>query len=130
MGTITCENCQTEHDLNDFIRKVRENIKDIYNIDPSAPTTSTEIKCVTCNEPSLKPKTVLYGVLKLVGSTTVPTTVPQPACPIITENITSTWTATTTITKLSLPLPLSLPSHPPLHHHNHHHPRSIQNLLK
>lgn len=41
--------------------QVRSNIKDIYGLDPEAPTVSTPIRCAACGKPTLKPTTVLFG---------------------------------------------------------------------
>ena len=40
---------------------VKSNIKDLYGIDPTAPPTSTHILCQQCQQPLVKPNTVLYG---------------------------------------------------------------------
>lgn len=36
-------------------------LQDIYKVDPTAPETSTEIHCPSCNQPLVKPSTVLFG---------------------------------------------------------------------
>lgn len=63
-GTISrasCEGCGTEMDFELFCEEVSRNIKDIYKIDPDAPETSTPILCRSCDEPLVKPSTVLFG---------------------------------------------------------------------
>ncbi|GMH84208.1 hypothetical protein TrST_g13488 [Triparma strigata] len=40
---------------------IKTQIKDIYKTDPSAPASSTPIKCPSCSKPLVKPSTVLYG---------------------------------------------------------------------
>jgi NAD-dependent deacetylase sirtuin 2 len=51
----------TEMDFELFCEEVSRNIKDIYKIDPDAPETSTPILCRSCDEPLVKPSTVLFG---------------------------------------------------------------------
>ncbi len=40
---------------------VQTNIKDIYGVDPTAPVESKPILCPKCQQPLVKPKTVLFG---------------------------------------------------------------------
>jgi len=61
MGIIKCEECNETCPVDEFNIKVRNNIKDIYKIDPTAPEESTPIPCEYCGKNSLKPGTVLYG---------------------------------------------------------------------
>ena len=63
-GTIreaSCEGCGTNIENNDFCDMVRTNIKDIYEVDATAPTESKPILCPNCQRPLVKPKTVLFG---------------------------------------------------------------------
>ena len=63
-GTIreaACEGCGTEMDFHDFCTMIQTNIKDIYGIDPTAPVESKLILCPKCQQPLVKPKTVLFG---------------------------------------------------------------------
>eukprot|EP01124_Arcella_intermedia_P031798 TRINITY_DN7270_c0_g1_i1.p1 TRINITY_DN7270_c0_g1~~TRINITY_DN7270_c0_g1_i1.p1 ORF type:complete len:328 (-),score=57.16 TRINITY_DN7270_c0_g1_i1:143-1126(-) len=61
MGRIECEFCHAVCPIEDFREKVKRQVKDIYDIDPTAPATSTPIPCVSCSKNGLKPATVLYG---------------------------------------------------------------------
>ena len=61
IGLVECENCGHSVDLGEFCDNVKSSIKDIYGLDKEAPTTSSEIKCVSCGQPTLKPATVLFG---------------------------------------------------------------------
>ncbi|KAL7581600.1 hypothetical protein ACA910_022157 [Epithemia clementina (nom. ined.)] len=61
IANVTCELCNHPIPLTDFCDKVRKNIKDIYNIDADAPKESTHILCEKCNQPTVKPTTVLFG---------------------------------------------------------------------
>jgi len=61
MGQVACEGCQASCTVESFNIKVRESIKDIYNIDPTAPKESKHIPCESCGKNLVKPKTVLYG---------------------------------------------------------------------
>lgn len=63
-GTIAkanCEGCGHEHDFDSFCNDVQIKIKDIYKMDPNAPTESSLILCQNCGKPLVKPSTVLYG---------------------------------------------------------------------
>lgn len=40
---------------------MKTQIKDIYNVDPTAPKESSEIRCPACNKALVKPNTVLFG---------------------------------------------------------------------
>ena len=44
-----------------FCDAVAENVKDIYGQDETAPAESTNILCVKCGSPTVKPATVLFG---------------------------------------------------------------------
>jgi NAD+-dependent protein deacetylase sirtuin 2 len=62
IAQASCENCG--HDITDytkFCNNVQTSIKDIYNIDDTAPKVSTPIICEKCSKPLVKPKTVLFG---------------------------------------------------------------------
>ena len=62
-GTIReagCEGCGTDMDYDQFCNKVETHIKDIYQIDTSAPIESKPILCENCQQPLVKPKTVLF----------------------------------------------------------------------
>eukprot|EP00746_Dinoflagellata_sp_MGD_P136868 gnl/MRDRNA2_/MRDRNA2_70723_c0_seq1.p1 gnl/MRDRNA2_/MRDRNA2_70723_c0~~gnl/MRDRNA2_/MRDRNA2_70723_c0_seq1.p1 ORF type:complete len:323 (-),score=47.15 gnl/MRDRNA2_/MRDRNA2_70723_c0_seq1:87-1055(-) len=61
IATVSCESCQAPADFGEFCRSVRENIKDIYGIDSTAPVNSTSIACAKCGRPTVKPDTVLFG---------------------------------------------------------------------
>eukprot|EP00299_Pterocystis_sp_00344_P010597 c4772_g1_i1.p1 GENE.c4772_g1_i1~~c4772_g1_i1.p1 ORF type:complete len:329 (-),score=93.35 c4772_g1_i1:17-856(-) len=61
IAAVSCEFCSTTLPLPTFCDRIKKNIKDIYNIDPTAPQESTPISCDKCDQPGLKPSTVLYG---------------------------------------------------------------------
>jgi len=61
IGKAACEACGAKVDFNKFCNDVRRQIKDIYNIDQSAPKESTLIKCNSCGRATVKPTTVLYS---------------------------------------------------------------------
>eukprot|EP00292_Cryptomonas_paramecium_P034326 CAMPEP_0113717452 /NCGR_PEP_ID=MMETSP0038_2-20120614/34537_1 /TAXON_ID=2898 /ORGANISM="Cryptomonas paramecium" /LENGTH=222 /DNA_ID=CAMNT_0000645255 /DNA_START=34 /DNA_END=699 /DNA_ORIENTATION=- /assembly_acc=CAM_ASM_000170 len=61
IGRAACENCGTEMLMDDYVPKVKECIKDIYGIDPTAPAESTPIPCPHCSKTAVKPATVLFG---------------------------------------------------------------------
>ena len=61
IANVSCEGCGRRMSFDAFCDKVRSQIKDIYKVDPSAPETSTEIHCPSCNQPLVKPSTVLFG---------------------------------------------------------------------
>jgi len=61
IGLVSCEACGASHDFDTFCEQVRSSIKDIYNIDDQAPSKSSNIFCDKCQEPTLKPATVLFG---------------------------------------------------------------------
>merc|ERR1711998_772731 len=44
-----------------FVKMLKENVKDIYGIDTTAPAESTPIACPKCGHNTVKPTTVLYG---------------------------------------------------------------------
>jgi NAD-dependent deacetylase sirtuin 2 len=63
-GTIreaSCEGCGAQMDYDEFCTMVRTNIKDIYNVDTTAPAESKPILCPKCQRPLVKPQTVLFG---------------------------------------------------------------------
>eukprot|EP00039_Didymoeca_costata_P011421 m.160480 g.160480 ORF g.160480 m.160480 type:complete len:223 (+) comp15168_c0_seq13:91-759(+) len=61
MSKIGCEECGAQADFETFCKDVKENIKDIYGIDNTAPQRSKNIFCKNCRAPALKPTTVLFG---------------------------------------------------------------------
>merc|ERR1712070_968744 len=61
MATASCETCGKAVEMKWFVERVRRQIKDIYNMDREAPTTSTAIACPHCKALTVKPSTVLYG---------------------------------------------------------------------
>lgn len=58
---VACEACGADYDFDQFCQEVRTSIKDIYQTDPSAPASSTNINCPKCGMAQLKPTTVLFG---------------------------------------------------------------------
>ena len=64
-GTILqaqCEFCEAEYPFDEFAKKIQSNIKNIYDPkDDKSPKVSTEIPCLNCNKPGVKPATVLFG---------------------------------------------------------------------
>lgn len=61
IGKVVCEKCGHNERPADFCSRVKLNIKDIYGIDPLAPKESTNILCLKCKAPTVKPGTVLFG---------------------------------------------------------------------
>jgi len=61
LDKISCEGCGRGMDYDEFCNTVAKNIKDIYGIDPSAPKESSPVLCPACNNPLMKPSTVLFG---------------------------------------------------------------------
>eukprot|EP00282_Hemiselmis_andersenii_P035968 CAMPEP_0169433134 /NCGR_PEP_ID=MMETSP1042-20121227/3848_1 /TAXON_ID=464988 /ORGANISM="Hemiselmis andersenii, Strain CCMP1180" /LENGTH=275 /DNA_ID=CAMNT_0009543651 /DNA_START=152 /DNA_END=975 /DNA_ORIENTATION=- len=61
IGRVECEACGARHDAAEFAQRVEERIKDLYDMDPNAPTESSEILCNKCRKPQVKPSTVLFG---------------------------------------------------------------------
>lgn len=61
IGHCKCEFCGKDENMEYFVRQLKANTKDIYNIDPSAPKKSSPIMCRHCSKAGLKPSTVLYG---------------------------------------------------------------------
>ena len=61
IATVSCEVCNHHMPLDDFCEQVRSKIKDIYQVDPNAPTESEHIPCPQCQRPTVKPSTVLFG---------------------------------------------------------------------
>ena len=61
IAQVRCEGCEAAMPFQAFCDQVRSNIKDIYNIDPTAPKESTPISCPKCSKPLVKPSTVLFG---------------------------------------------------------------------
>jgi NAD-dependent deacetylase sirtuin 2 len=65
MRHVKCELCGDDGPDGGSIEwladQTRRHIKDIYGVDPGAPTESSNIMCPTCNRPGLKPATVMYG---------------------------------------------------------------------
>lgn len=64
LGEIRCEFCGTDHPTEQFHEDVKTKIKNIYKddgVDDGSPSESTNILCVKCHRPGVKPATVLYG---------------------------------------------------------------------
>jgi NAD-dependent SIR2 family protein deacetylase len=63
LSQAACEGCGKSMDIADFCDKVQTNIKDIYNLqnDDKSPLESTPILCNHCQQPLVKPTTVLFG---------------------------------------------------------------------
>mmetsp|Transcript_2437 Transcript_2437/g.5590 ORF Transcript_2437/g.5590 Transcript_2437/m.5590 type:complete len:312 (+) Transcript_2437:96-1031(+) len=61
LGKISCEFCSKSVDREVFVKMLRENVRDIYGEDESAPQDSSMVPCPSCKRPGLKPSTVLYG---------------------------------------------------------------------
>ena len=61
LSRASCESCGTEVDFDEFCNALQGSIKDIYNIDSSAPSESKPIQCKTCGKATVKPDTVLFG---------------------------------------------------------------------
>ncbi len=62
LSKVSCENCGTDHDNDEFCGHVETNIKNIYgDLGVPGPVSSTNILCKKCQKPALKPKTVLFG---------------------------------------------------------------------
>lgn len=62
LSKVSCENCGTEHDYDEFCAHVETNIKNIYgDLAAPGPVNSTNILCNKCHKPAVKPKTVLFG---------------------------------------------------------------------
>jgi len=64
LGLIKCEFCGQDHPIEQFHEDVRTKIKNIYksdDVNDGSPAESTNITCVKCNKPGVKPATVLYG---------------------------------------------------------------------
>ena len=64
-GTILkaeCEFCGASYPFDAFTKEVRKRIKNIYDLnDPHSPKESSEIPCLECKKPGVKPATVLFG---------------------------------------------------------------------
>lgn len=61
LGIVQCEGCGEFADYETFCERVRTQIKDIYGQDEEAPRESTPILCEHCEQPLVKPATVLFG---------------------------------------------------------------------
>jgi NAD-dependent SIR2 family protein deacetylase len=61
ISKVSCEGCGTAMNYDTFCDMVSKNIKDIYNIDPNAPSKSSPIPCSKCQKSLVKPSTVLFG---------------------------------------------------------------------
>jgi len=61
MGKASCEFCGAGYPIDKFREEVEAKIKDIYKTDRKAPKESTNIPCLECRKPGVKPSTVLYG---------------------------------------------------------------------
>jgi NAD+-dependent protein deacetylase sirtuin 2 len=60
ISEAACEGCGSSVDYAEFCKAVETDIKDIYNPE-SGPKESKPIFCNNCNEPLVKPATVLFG---------------------------------------------------------------------
>jgi NAD+-dependent protein deacetylase sirtuin 2 len=60
ISQAACEGCGSSMEFDEFCKAVETNIKNIYNPD-SGPEESKPIVCNICNEPLVKPATVLFG---------------------------------------------------------------------
>lgn len=64
LSQVQCEGCETPVDLDTFCDQLESNVKDIYSqgdANPKAPKESTNIPCLKCKRPLVKPTTVLFG---------------------------------------------------------------------
>lgn len=61
LAEIQCEFCGADYPAEQFRDEVRTKVKDIYNADPTAPAESSNICCLKCQRPGVKPATVMYG---------------------------------------------------------------------
>ena len=61
LARVSCEGCQTPMEFSTFCHEVRTKIKDIYQVDPTAPKASSPVLCPNCQRPLVKPTTVLFG---------------------------------------------------------------------
>ncbi|KAJ1639907.1 DHS-like NAD/FAD-binding domain-containing protein [Pavlovales sp. CCMP2436] len=61
LGRALCEACESEADHGRFAELVRANIKDIYDVNTSAPPESSHITCSACGRPTVELSTVLFG---------------------------------------------------------------------
>lgn len=62
LAEIKCEFCGAGYPSEQFREEVRTKIKDIYNSgDCSGPAESSNICCLKCRRPGVKPATVMYG---------------------------------------------------------------------
>jgi NAD-dependent deacetylase sirtuin 2 len=62
LAEIRCEFCGADYPPEQFRDEVRTKIKNIYSSeDATAPAESTNICCLKCSRPGVKPATVLYG---------------------------------------------------------------------
>ena len=60
MDRAECAYCGATSDFGDFCEQVRANIKDVTGQDPTAPKSSTPIKCQACGHYTVKPAIVLF----------------------------------------------------------------------
>ena len=62
LAEIKCEFCGADYPIDQFRDEVRAKIKDIYGVsDAYAPAVSSNIYCLKCRKPGVKPATVMYG---------------------------------------------------------------------
>ena len=61
IGRAGCENCGEAMDFEEYVGRLRLQIKDIYGVDETAPKESTPVLCQSCGKPTVKPSTVLFG---------------------------------------------------------------------
>lgn len=60
LSQASCEGCNEPMDYDEFCKAVETNIKDIYNPE-AGPPESKSILCGNCQQPLVKPTTVLFG---------------------------------------------------------------------
>lgn len=61
IGKVQCEKCGADQNYDAFCDAVKQNVRDIYSEDDTAPATSANILCSKCRSPTVKPATVLFG---------------------------------------------------------------------
>lgn len=62
IGEVSCEACSATYPTDQFRQEVATKIRNIYDAeDPIAPKESSNICCLKCGKPQVKPSTVLYG---------------------------------------------------------------------
>jgi NAD-dependent SIR2 family protein deacetylase len=62
LAKVQCEFCKENYPLEQFRDEVRSKIRNIYDTnDEKSPKQSSNINCLKCGKPGVKPATVLYG---------------------------------------------------------------------